>query len=99
MRSGADSLFAYPNPAEIVGLAKRARFHGMRLETVAAGDRVDHFVFEPKTGRRQYVTALSCDCRQFIGSGGAGCQHLALVQVETNWIPEAVAAVEMEIAR
>ncbi len=86
--------YAYPTPFETLGLAERAKFHGMTLEVEPSGA---HCVHDPKTGRRHYVTAVSCDCRQFIGSGSAGCQHLALLQVEKGWIPEAVE--EKETAR
>ncbi len=80
---------AYPTPRETIGLAQRARHHGMTIETVATGARVDHFVFDPRDGSRTYVTAVSCGCRQFVGSGCA-CQHVALLQVEKGFIPEAV---------
>jgi len=94
--SALEARYAYPTPRETIGLAKRARFHGMTLDALPGGV---HCVNDPTTGRRHFVTAVSCDCRQFIGSGSAGCQHLALLQVEKGWIPEAVAAVEMESVR
>ncbi len=87
--------FDYPNPAELVGLAKRARFHKMTIETAPGGVT---FVHDPKDGRRHFVTGFSCDCRQFIGSGSAGCQHLALLQVTNGWIPEAVCEPELAVA-
>lgn len=95
MKFRIDDPFDYPTPSETVGLAQRARFHGMTLKTDPSGA---HFVFEPKTGRRYFVTAVSCDCRQFIGGGSAGCQHLALLQVAMGWIPEAVAETELAAA-
>jgi hypothetical protein len=90
------SEFDYPTPSETIALARRARFHGMRIEPEPTGG---HVVIEPKTGRRYFVTLVSCQCRQLIGSGSCTCQHLALVQVEKGAIPEAVAAVEMESVR
>ncbi len=91
----AESKLQYPTPAETIGLAKRARFHGMTIDVEPSGA---HFVIDPKADRRHFVTAVSCDCRQFIGSGSAGCQHLALLQVSLGWIPEAVAAPELAAA-
>jgi hypothetical protein len=90
------SQYDYPTPSETIALAQRARFHGMTIETEPTGA---HVVVEPKTGRRYFVTLVSCQCRQFIGSGSCTCQHLALLQTETGMIPEAVAAVEMESVR
>ncbi len=99
MRYGADSFFVYPNPAETIGLAKRAKYHGMTIETITTGVRVDHYVVDPRDGSRHYVTLVSCGCRQFVGSGSAACQHLALMQAACNVIPEAVATVELEAVR
>jgi len=96
----AESKLEYPTPTETRGLAERTKYHGFRLETAKNGV---NFVFEPQTGRRYFVTLVSCQCRQFIGSGSAGCQHLALLQVERGSIPEAVlepvAVVELEAVR
>ncbi len=91
----AESKLEYPTPTETRGLAERAKHHGFRLETDPTGA---YFVVEPASGRREFVTGYSCTCRQFVQSGGAGCQHWALLVVTKNWIPEAVAAPELAVA-
>jgi hypothetical protein len=89
----------YPNPDELRGLAQRAKQHGMTIETDLAGARVDHFALDPAEGRL-YLTAFSCTCKQFVCSGGAGCQHLALLLVSKDWIPAPAALnAEMEAVR
>lgn len=80
----------YPNPNETRRLAQRARERGVMLVMVEDGRRVDHFASDPRDGQRYYLTAYSCTCRQFIQSGSAGCQHLALLQVELGLVPEVV---------
>lgn len=84
----------WPNPDETRRMAAFARERGVRL-TIAPTGAV---VTDPRDAAPHHVTAFSCDCGLFAQAGG--CQHLALLQVETNWIPEAVAtAVEMERVR
>jgi hypothetical protein len=83
----------YPTPREVRGQARRAKERGVTIAVIQTGDRVEHLAFDPRDGRRYYVTGFSCECRQFV-CGGQCCHHWALFVTELGWIPDAVGATE-----
>ena len=86
---------SYPTPAELRGLADRARIRGVRI--VGTPERPQ--AFDPDTTRTHDLTAVSCSCRMFVACGA--CQHHALFVLrderrrtgqDTGRMPDRIAA-------